>query len=148
METRDIENRLSVARTRLILDKPFLGALVLRLPMEEGDPSWCKTVATDARKFYYNLSATVANKAHQWAIIFLYSSGKCIRRRWWMKPPVRRQVLEITDRCIAGIRAQHWKPSDPQAWWCSPAECAWYEKCHEKWNKERGRRRKKKKVRS
>jgi len=50
----DAETKLSAARTRLILDKPFLGALVLRLPMEKADPRWCKTTATDARKFYYN----------------------------------------------------------------------------------------------
>lgn len=49
-----VELKLSAARTRLIIDKPFLGALVLRLPMEEADPQWCKTTATDARKFYYN----------------------------------------------------------------------------------------------
>ncbi len=50
----DVETKLSAARTRLILDKPFLGALVLRLPMVAADPKWCKTTATDARKFYYN----------------------------------------------------------------------------------------------
>ena len=49
-----IENKLAAARTRLILDKPFLGALVLRLPMIMADPDWCTTTATDARKFYYN----------------------------------------------------------------------------------------------
>jgi predicted metal-dependent peptidase len=52
--SNDIETKLSAARTKLIIDKPFLGALVLRLPMEAGDPSWCKTTATDARKLYYN----------------------------------------------------------------------------------------------
>ncbi|RRQ22696.1 vWA domain-containing protein [Thiohalobacter thiocyanaticus] len=50
----DVETKLSAARTRLILDKPFLGALVLRLPMVAADPKWCRTTATDARKFYYN----------------------------------------------------------------------------------------------
>ena len=50
----EIETKLSAARTRLILDKPFLGALVLRLPMVEADPNWCRTTATDARTFYYN----------------------------------------------------------------------------------------------
>ena len=49
----DVETQLAAARTRLILEKPFLGALVLRLPMQAaGD--WCKTTATDARGFYYN----------------------------------------------------------------------------------------------
>lgn len=50
----EIETKLSAARTRLILDKPFLGALVLRLPMVEADPNWCRTTATDARSLYYN----------------------------------------------------------------------------------------------
>lgn len=50
----DVHAKLSRARTQLILDKPFIGALVLRLPLVEADPGWCKTVATDARAFYYN----------------------------------------------------------------------------------------------
>jgi predicted metal-dependent peptidase len=50
----EIETKLSAARTRLILDRPFLGALVLRMPMKAADPNWCKTIGTDARAFYYN----------------------------------------------------------------------------------------------
>jgi predicted metal-dependent peptidase len=50
----DTETKLSAARTRLILDKPFLGALVLRMPMKPADPKWCRTIGTDARAFYYN----------------------------------------------------------------------------------------------
>ncbi|SDW83867.1 vWA domain-containing protein [Thiocapsa roseopersicina] len=53
-ERRVIETKLAAARTRLILDKPFLGALVLRLPMHASNPEWCPTTATDARAFYYN----------------------------------------------------------------------------------------------
>ena len=49
-----IETKLTGARTRLILDKPFLGALVLRLPLQAAKPDWCPTTATDARAFYYN----------------------------------------------------------------------------------------------
>ncbi len=49
-----LETKLAAARTRLILDKPFLGALVLRLPMIAADPQWCPTTATNARQFYYN----------------------------------------------------------------------------------------------
>jgi len=50
----DIETRLSAARTRLILDRPFLGALVLRLPMKATKPERCKTIGTDVRALYYN----------------------------------------------------------------------------------------------
>ena len=49
-----IETKLAAARTRLILDKPFLGSLVMHLPLKAANPKWCKTTATDARFFYYN----------------------------------------------------------------------------------------------
>ncbi len=48
-----IEAKLTKARTQLMLDKPFLGNLVLRLPLKAA-ASWCKTSATDAKHFYYN----------------------------------------------------------------------------------------------
>lgn len=54
MDLHDIETKLTAARTRLILDKPFLGALALRLPMIAADPKWCQATSTDARSFYYN----------------------------------------------------------------------------------------------
>ena len=54
MDLNAIETKLTAARAKLILDKPFLGALVLRLPLAAADPNWCPTTATDARKFYYN----------------------------------------------------------------------------------------------
>ncbi|VAW77829.1 hypothetical protein MNBD_GAMMA13-1987 [hydrothermal vent metagenome] len=50
----DIETKLSAARTRLILDRPFLGALVLRLPMKAVKPECCKSIGTDVRALYYN----------------------------------------------------------------------------------------------
>lgn len=54
MTKPDIETKLAAARTRLILDKPFLGALALRLPLVAADPKWCPTSTTDGRKLYYN----------------------------------------------------------------------------------------------
>jgi predicted metal-dependent peptidase len=50
----DVETKLTAARAALIMEKPFLGALVLRLPLIEADPGWCRSTATDARGFYYN----------------------------------------------------------------------------------------------
>lgn len=50
----EVETKLAAARTRLILDKPFLGALALRLPLIAADPKWCTTSVTDARSLYYN----------------------------------------------------------------------------------------------
>lgn len=45
---------LEVARTRLVLERPFLGALVIHLPLAASDR--CRTMATDARALYYNPS--------------------------------------------------------------------------------------------
>lgn len=49
-----VELKLAKARTQLILDKPFLGTLVMHLPMKKADASWCATTATDASNFYFN----------------------------------------------------------------------------------------------
>ena len=49
---RATETKLGAARTRLILERPFIGALVMHLPLVAAD--WCETVATDARSFYFN----------------------------------------------------------------------------------------------
>ena len=49
-----VDKKLSAARTWLVIDKPFLGALVLRLPMVAADPTWCPSIATDARAIYFN----------------------------------------------------------------------------------------------
>lgn len=54
MTGNDVQTKLTAARAALIMEKPFLGALVLRLPLIEADPDWCRSTATDARGFYYN----------------------------------------------------------------------------------------------
>ncbi len=54
MDLAQLETKLAAARTRLILEKPFLGSLVMHLPLKAADPKWCKTTATDARNFYFN----------------------------------------------------------------------------------------------
>src|SRR3990170_2972105 len=44
--------RLSAARTRLVLERPFLGALILSLPLQARGR--CRSLATDARSLYFN----------------------------------------------------------------------------------------------
>jgi len=72
-----IENKLTAARTKLILDKPFLGALVLRLPLQEADPAWCATTGTDARKFYYNPEFIDALKPVETQFILAHEALHC-----------------------------------------------------------------------
>ncbi len=45
---------MAAARTRLILDKPFLGALALRLPLVEAAPERCPSTSSDGKSLYYN----------------------------------------------------------------------------------------------
>jgi predicted metal-dependent peptidase len=72
-----IETKLSAARTRLILDQPFLGALVLRLPLEAADPQWCPTTGTDARKFYYNPDYIQALSLAQTQFVLAHEALHC-----------------------------------------------------------------------
>jgi predicted metal-dependent peptidase len=89
----DIATKLSAARTRLVLDKPFLGALVLHLPLELADPAWCRTMATDARALYFNpefvdtlsLSQTQFILAHETlhcALGHFTRRGHRVKQRW------------------------------------------------------------------
>lgn len=73
----DVETKLSAARTRLILDKPFLGALVLRLPLQAADPKWCRTTATDARAFYYNANYIEGLTLDQTQFILAHEALHC-----------------------------------------------------------------------
>lgn len=77
MGSEDIQTKLAAARTRLILDKPFLGALALRLPMVEADPAWCQTTATDARKFYYNPDYIDALSLEQTQFVLAHEALHC-----------------------------------------------------------------------
>ncbi|TVP83360.1 MAG: hypothetical protein EA347_12690 [Thioalkalivibrio sp.] len=89
----DVETKLAAARTRLIIDKPFLGALVLRLPLQPAQPDWCRTTSTDARKLYYNpeyigqLSTAetefvLAQQALHCALLHFARRGHRIQSRW------------------------------------------------------------------
>lgn len=46
--------KLVTARIGLLLRHPFFGNMATRLKLEEAS-TWCSTIATDGRKFYYNV---------------------------------------------------------------------------------------------
>ncbi len=75
--SQQIENKLVAARTKLILEKPFLGALVLRLPMKRAKGDWCKTTATDAKHFYYNKSFIDALKPEEVQFVLAHEALHC-----------------------------------------------------------------------
>jgi predicted metal-dependent peptidase len=89
----DVETKLATARTRLILDKPFLGALVLRLPAVVADQSWCETTFSDGKSFYYNhdyLDAldveqtqfALSHEALHCALSHYFRRGHRVKHRW------------------------------------------------------------------
>lgn len=73
----DVLQKLTAARTRLILDKPFIGALVLRLPLKEAHPSWCQSAATDAHSFYYNASYIESLSLQQVQFVLAHEAMHC-----------------------------------------------------------------------
>ncbi len=88
----DAAARLARARARLVLDRPFLGALALQLPAEAAG-SWCRSTATDGRRLYYapawiarlgeaELQSALCREALHCALGHLHRRGRRRRRRW------------------------------------------------------------------
>jgi predicted metal-dependent peptidase len=108
----EIERKLSAARTQLIIDKPFLGALVLRLPITVGSPTWCKSIAVDARALYYNrdfiarlsLDETkfmLAHEALHCALAHFNRRQHRAKRRWDLACDYAINVLLVADGLVA-----------------------------------------------
>ena len=83
--------KLAAARARLILDQPFIGVLLLHLPLEPAP--WCASVATDARRLYYNpgyiaglslreTQFVLAHQALHCALGHFARRGHRMRARW------------------------------------------------------------------
>lgn len=70
-------NRLTAARTRLIMEFPFLGVLALRLPLQAANPQWCVTVATDAKKLYYNIAWVLSLKEYELRFAIAHEAMHC-----------------------------------------------------------------------
>lgn len=86
-----VAEKLSAARTRLVVEKPFLGALLLHLPLEP--LSGLRAVATDARALYYDpqyiesltlrqAQFALAHQALHCALGHFARRGHRLRTRW------------------------------------------------------------------
>lgn len=85
--------RLAAARTRLVLERPFLGTLTLHLQLEPDDGPDCPTFATDARNLWFNpafvesasqrdLQFWLAHEAMHCALGHFARRAHRVRRRW------------------------------------------------------------------
>lgn len=75
--TPELQNKITAARTRLILDKPFLGVLVLRLPLVEAESRWCPTTATDTQSLFYNPEYLAALGTRQLEFVLAHEALHC-----------------------------------------------------------------------
>jgi predicted metal-dependent peptidase len=91
--SNEVSTKLGAARTRLILEKPFIGALVMHLPLQAADTSWCETVATDARALYFNPGYIAGLTLAQTQFVLAHEAMHCalahfarrqhrLRQRW------------------------------------------------------------------
>ena len=99
--------KLAAARARLVLDRPFLGALVLRLPVVEAGP-WCRTSATDMKSLYYSrayiesLSVSqveflLAHEALHCALTHFSRRGHRVQRKWDLACDFAINPILVTD---------------------------------------------------
>ena len=106
--TKDLEKKLATARTKLILDKPFLGALVLRLPMLEAKPDWCQTTFSDGKTLYYNRQYIEALNPDQTQFALAHETLHCalshfarrahrVKQRWEMACDLAINPILIQD---------------------------------------------------
>ncbi|MCL4799707.1 MAG: hypothetical protein KJ025_08985 [Burkholderiales bacterium] len=83
--------KLAAARTRLVLERPFVGALVLHLPLVPS--AACRTVATDGRGFHFNptfidrldfagTQFVLAHEALHCALLHFDRARHRVRGRW------------------------------------------------------------------
>ncbi|MDH5354268.1 MAG: VWA-like domain-containing protein [Gammaproteobacteria bacterium] len=84
---------MAAARTRLILDKPFLGALALRLPLVEAEQGWCQTTWSNGKSLYYNHSYidsldvaqtqfALSREAMHCALLHFYRRANRVKKLW------------------------------------------------------------------
>lgn len=88
-----IQVKLAAARTRLILEQPFIGALVMHLSLAPARGTWCETTATDARALYFNPDYVAGLDLRETQFILAHEALHCalghfarrahrVKRRW------------------------------------------------------------------
>ena len=90
--------KLGAARTRLILEQPFIGALVLHLPLVPADPAWCATTATDARAIYFNPAWLAGLTLAQTQFVLAHEAMHCALGHFARREPSHAPALGRRDR--------------------------------------------------
>lgn len=96
-------SRLTAARTRLIMEFPFLGVLALRLPLRAADPGWCATVATDARFLFFNTAWIISLKEYEVRFAIAHEAMHCALAHFVRRGP--RNPLRWNIACDLAVNS-------------------------------------------
>ena len=91
---RSAEHKLQAARTRLLLERPFLGTLLLHLPLVAARPGGCRTLATDARNIYYSEAYVAERRAGGVAFMLAHEVLHCALQHLFRR---RQRVRALWD---------------------------------------------------
>jgi predicted metal-dependent peptidase len=119
----DLDKKLAIARTKLILEKPFLGALVLRLPMVRASDDWCKTTFSNGKSFYYNEHYIDALSTEQTQFVLAHEALHCalshfarrqhrVKHRWDMACDFAINPMLINDAMVPPVDALYLRAYD------------------------------------
>jgi len=119
----DLDKKLATARTKLILEKPFLGALVLRLPMVRAKDDWCDATFSNGRKLYYNEHYIDALTPDQTQFVLAHEALHCalshfarrqnrVQHRWDMACDFAINPMLINDGMKPPVDANYMREYD------------------------------------
>jgi len=119
----DLDKKLATARTKLILEKPFLGALVLRLPMVRAKDDWCDATFSNGKKLYYNEHYIDALTPDQTQFVLAHEALHCalshfarrqnrVQHRWDMACDFAINPMLINDGMKPPVDANYMREYD------------------------------------
>jgi predicted metal-dependent peptidase len=93
------------ARVRLILDEPYLAAAISQFPIvDASDSPWCKTMATDGYRIYYNRSFAESLSASDAKFVLAHEVSHCvlghIERRGGRHPELWNIAIDLATNLI------------------------------------------------
>ena len=108
--------RLRAARTRLVLERPFLGALILYLPLEAR--ARCRTFATDARSLYFNPAHVLSLGLSEIKFMLAHEALHCALGHFARRGPRMRARWELAcDFAVNGLLIDDGMPAPVEAIW-------------------------------
>lgn len=115
-DLKQINVKLGAARTRLILDRPFIGALVMHLPLVAAEGAWCDTVATDARAFYFNPAYIDGLSLAETQFVLAHEAMHCALAHFARRSHRTRQRWDVaTDYAVNQLLADEGLQAPPEA---------------------------------